>query len=427
MFTKTFFSILTCCAFALLLANCEKDNLTDIKNTVNTAEHPGIGLVSSCGESLKAGTVLGLMADTEDAHNHRINQIIYHYGQAFKNIVQSPTYRCYLETALISDQEGVGVSIMQLAANNPEFALVLNAALRQSIVENNIYPKGVENGVEMLILNQNWNANAYLKSKMIYPPFNYDPIIYSVKHLETCESAKLPVVLLAQEVDECDDVPGWYGNTEILMSEDQVAASSDPIIFIGPRREISAGFLAGTDAETTANNEDALTAGDRVNVDVDVDLHQIKNGYRYETNSRSEISAIEIYYAGNNMTPSGIFWGYWADFTKNDRKIHKDDIASSHIFGDDKNAFTIPGSIFDTEVSVVHLFAYEHDWYASNKCTDASGECLSPSGLQFKCRRKYEHEYYFMTCGYGSSMFKQSGSLFNVENEKCRFQLKRTN
>lgn len=430
---KFIFSFLLLLGMIFSFTQCEKDNQLKLSNLENT---PGSNkLKSSCGDDLKSNTVLGLMADPSDDINHRVNQILYHYGSAMKKVLKNNNLRCYTEDELIIESGSNGVSIIKLAEGNTDFKNALNAALKQSMSENMIYPRGFENGIESLITDATWDANTYLKSKLRYPPYNYDPVAYFIKPVESCDVSRPPVVLLAQEVDECDDVPGWRGDTEIVMSEAEVNASAEHIIFIGPGQSVytlAAGeepsILSDNISELNPNGTiDVNTVTERAGIDIDVDIHQIKNGFRFESNGSSEISGKVILYDVTKMNNNNnILWGFWEDFKKDDRSISSGSIAASEVFNGDRNAFGIPMDIFNSGVSVVHLAAYEHDWYSLQKDI-ATGSCLSPQGLRHQARMKYNHEFYFTTCGYGSTMFLQMGSTYNVENNKCRFQFKRTN
>jgi hypothetical protein len=388
------------------------------------------GLVSSCGAPLKANTVLELIADPDDAYNHKNNMIMYHYAQSIRKAILNPSFRCRLQDALKRDVAGVGVPISSLIGQNSLLSAEINESLRKSIHDNNIYPKRVESDLPADLLSPSWDANSYLDRKMLYGADDYTPVIHDLGTTKNCEDAGIPVVLLAQEVDECDDIPGWRGENEILMDEKEATSGREWVIIISPGTVTSIMHTNNEPLAIDMNNPKNNGVQNRADVDIDADEHQIKAGHRYETNSRSEISCNYLYYAFTaDGTPT---WNFWKDFKKSERKIHKDDIAISTNFTNDFDAFTILGSYFDSGVSVVHTNGYEHDWYASMKALPwAAGFplptsiAINPSGE--RVRMKYGHEYYFNDWGYGTALFFQSGYTRTIENSKCRFVLKRTN
>ena len=141
--------------------------------------------------------MLELIRTPDNPTNDRINMMLYHYAQAIRVVAQNPTYLCYMETPMIADTGGIGVSLYALAKGNSSFAQALNAALRQSMSENNIYPRGVQQGIEASIANTNWDANAFLRGKMEYAPYKYDPVVYFIKRPAAYEGSRQPTVVIA--------------------------------------------------------------------------------------------------------------------------------------------------------------------------------------------------------------------------------------
>lgn len=115
----------------------------------------------------------------------------------------------------------------------------------------------------------------------------------------------------------------------------------------------------------------------------------------------------------------------WEDFSP--RKIHKNDINDSKTFFDDRDAFEIPTSDFTVGRSIFYG-AYEHDWYAGTKWvfnTCAASAFVLRHSVEVKM--KFSHEWYFFNCGMASTIFPSTGSTWEVNNNKCRFVLKRVN
>lgn len=135
---------------------------------------------------------------------------------------------------MIADTGGIGVSLYSLAQGNTSFSQALNSALRQSMTNYEIYPRGEEEGIESSIADPGWDANAFLRGKMEYAPYKYEPVVYFVKRPAECVPSVQPTIVIAQDVNDCDDVAGWRGSNEVLVSEDEANSSSEPIIFVGP-------------------------------------------------------------------------------------------------------------------------------------------------------------------------------------------------
>ena len=411
------------------LAGCEKDTTTGSQKGGGTPESGT--LIPSCGDPLAGNTVLELIRTPDDPTNDRINMMLYHYAQAIRVVAQNPTHLCYMETPMIADIGGIGVSLYSLAQGNSSFAQALNAALRQSMSENNIYPRGVEQGIETSIANSNWDANAFLREKMEYAPYKYDPVVYFIKRPAECAPTTQPVVVIAQDVNDCDDVAGWRASNEVLVSENEANNSSEIIIFVGPGLGVyhSSQFTGGVNQvvltesginENVINQTAGQGASDRTNIDIDADLHQIKAGFRYESGKRSEVTGWLLTYTPEALNPHTL--RFWEDFDS--RKIHKDDINASKVFTDDLNAFPIDMAAFTAGRSIFYG-TWEKDWYASGKAI--VNTCSSFIDHSVGVKMKFSHEWYFFNCGVASTIFPTTNSTWEVNSAKCRFILKRTN
>jgi hypothetical protein len=424
-------SIMAIMAIGFFSVACEKELI----NAGGQAElRAPSTLVPSCDDQLDASTVLGLIRTPDDPVNDRVNLILYHYAQAIRVVSQNPTHLCYMQYLMIADTNQFGVSLYTLAQGDEAFAQALNMALRQSMFENDIYPKGEEPGIELLIASPEWDANSFLRGKMEYIPYTYDPVVYFIKRPVACDASKQPTIVIAQDVNDCDDVAGWRGNNEVLVSEAEASSSEDPIIFVGPGQGVyKTSQFTGQPNQVTLNNEDIEESvsepsgptglEERSNIDIDADLHQIKAGYRYERSKRSEIYGWVVIY--DPTSEFGVTNLSWEDFSP--RRIHKNDINDSKTFFDDRDAFQIPSSAFAVGRSIFYG-AYEHDWYASKKWvfnTCAASNFVLRHSVEV--RMKFLHEWYFFNCGVASTIFPSTGSTWEANNNKCRFVLKRVN
>lgn len=408
----------------LAVVGCKKESAAHLPQAESSVG--GTTLIPSCSDPLPANTVLELIRTPDDPTNDRINMMLYHYGQALRVVTQNPTYLCYLETAMLADTGGIGVSLYSLAQENTSFSQALNSALRQSMTNYEIYPRGEEEGIESSIADPGWDANAFLRGKMEYVPYKYEPVVYFIKRPVECVPSIQPTIVIAQDVNDCDDVAGWRGSNEVLVSEDEANTSSEPIIFVGPGLGVyqSTSFTGGVnqviltgsdlDESTLAQNEQG--ASDRSDI---VSLYQIKAGYRYESGARSEIVGWRTTFTPATRLPFNLL--PWAGF--NPRKIHKNDINASTVFTDMPAAFPLPLSVY-TSGTWVFYGTWESDWWASVKTI--VNPCSVWVDHSVNVKMKYSHEWYFFNCGVASSLWPATGSTWGVNNAKCRFILRRT-
>jgi hypothetical protein len=369
--------------------------------------------------------VLDAVKDPEDATNDKINMILYHYAQAVREAAKNPTYRQYMLSALTVNNEPQTASLLNLAQGNASFANFLNSKLRQSISETNVYPMGVEPDIESLVTSTTWDANAYLKSKIIYAPYAYDPVIYYMKMPGVGSENNAATVLIAQDVNDCDDVAGWRGDAELLVGEAEATTSDDVILFVGPGNPVEIGGqeLAG------GNNEEFNTpqtgAQDRTTANVSISRCQVKDGYRYESSGKSEVSGWVVgFNSPSNPTfidrRIGVFW----------KKIKKCEIKDSKVF-----TFSPPTLMFSIDpisgwlTNYAFIGFYEHDWYVSNaNRKEVDAPCASSNEVNVKLEMKYAHEWYYKDyCALGSSLLPNNGSTNAVSNQKSSFTITRTN
>lgn len=411
-----------------LFIGCEKDSGKD-----DTGVTPGQFLLPSCDQSCDecdAGrcypkTVLDAVKDPYDATNDRVNMILYHYAQAVREAAKDPFYRQYMLNALTVNNQPKTASLLTLAQGSSPFANFLNAKLRQSISDKYIYPRGVEPGIETMMTNTNWDANTYLKGKLLYAPYSYDPVIYYMKKPATGNEGNVATVLIAQEVNDCDDVAGWRGDTEVLVGENEAINSEEVMFFVGPGNPVEMG---GQQADNN-NSEGPVdfapnAAQDRAAARIALSQLQIKNGYRYESSGKSEVQGWVV---GFNP-PGGTPFLQHNDLNFKE-KIKKCDIEDSKSFTKDPPIQIIaiePISGWLTNNAFMGF--YEYDWYVSHsnrKEVDAS--CTSDNDVNVKLRMKYSHEWYYKDwCGLGSSILPSNGSTNAVSNSKSSFTLTRT-
>lgn len=408
--------------------SCEKDTTA---NRGSTPEGPY--LTPSCAESCDEcdegrcypKTVLDAVKNPSDATDDRINMILYHYAQAVKEAAKYPAYRQYMLNALTVNNEAKTASLLTLAQGDSSFANFLNSKLRLSISEKSVYPRGVETGIETLMTSTTWDANAYLKEKIVYAPYSYDPVIYYMKKPNTASADKVATVVIAQDVNDCDDVAGWRGDTELLVGETEATTSEDLILFVGPGNpvEIDGQIVigGGSDEQRTVAQTGVQ---DRATANISISRCQVKDGYRYEASGKTEVSGwIVGFNSSSNPTfidkNVGVFW----------EKIKKCEVKDSKIF-----TYSPPTLMkaIDPISGWLENFAfigfYEHDWYVSNaNKKEVDAPCASSNEVNVKLLMKYAHEWYYKDyCALGSTLLPNNGSTNAVSNDKCSFTITRT-
>lgn len=411
-------------AVSLFVVNCKKSAFEP-----TSAESLGVGLVSSCGDTLKANTVLGLVRNDHDPVDDKITLIQYHYALAIRQLAKNPTHRCYMVNAMLADTVigSGGASLLELAQGNSSFAEALNAQLRGSVNTNStIYPRGTEQpepDIETVSASTTWDANSYLKSKTVYAPYSYHPAIYFIKKPASCVPPEgQPVsVMIAQDVDDCDDVAGWRGDEETLMSERDVNQSDEIVIFVGPGKSSTGGVSPLVGENSGANQAYALQASDRG--PVTMTTVQIKDGFRYENTGKSEFCGV-FRLAPSFSIPSPLTPTVALDFLFNPCKISKKDIADSKLFtGLSANALSdLPQPITGGDYFCV---TYERDWWVGDSARkEVKDFCTNNPNNSFFLRMKYKTETYQVICGQQDTFWP--GGVFGMSqtNAKGAFSIK---
>ncbi len=413
---KLFQVILVFLTLMTFQVGCQKEG-PDIPAKPNN-EKAGGGFLSSCGEPVPGNSVLELMVNPDDAEDTRVNYILYHYAQSVRKAVANPTKRCQIVNALLATPDGQGaLPLLKYAQDNPtSIGNGLNADLKLSISAENVYPKGVEPGIDALVQDPNWDANSFLRNKTTYNSDESDePVIYFVRAPESCDLNRDVIVVIGTDVDDCDDVAGWNGNQEIVMGEAEASSTSAIVIYVGlgQRSPSSSLQIKGNDIPVQALDN---MISERANVHIDADEFRIKK--RFENSKKSEIMGKWSYY-----DPSvGFVEANGIPDHFNKLKIHKDDIGSNGtLYDDDEDYFTIPNTNWSIQVA-----AYEHDWFSTSK--DIKNNCIIPSDNDYNMggKRKYSHEVYFNECVIlSSTWFPSVGSTKSFDNDASYFKFKR--
>lgn len=359
---------------------------------------------SDCGDKdvCAPSTVLEAVTDTGDASNNKVNMILFHYAQAVREAAKNATYRQYMENELTDNNLAVSVSLLTIAGNNSGFATFINSKLRQSMSENNIYPRGVVSGIDSDIADTTWDANSFLKSELFYGSDYYEPVIYYLTKPDA-GAANYPVsVLISQEVNDCDDIAGWKGDTPALVGEAEAKDDSRSVIIVGPGAHGSTS--AGLVPPPTEASEDRVTTVVRMK-----NLKIKGSAFRYERSGKSEVTGCFIKFSPLPVVANG--YNFYLKVCKDDIEDQKTINSSINIVSD-----------VDWNTNSYWIGFYEYDWFAfgSNWTMPTPSGCTTES---VKTQRKYIHEWYNVDfCGTGLSYFGSvNGGDATQENSKSKF------
>ena len=390
----------------LVFASCEKEALEEKDAISALPENYLSPSCSECGENCYISSVLEAIHDPEDADNDRINMILYHYGTALRTAFKKPAYQALILDALIADTEEA-TSLLTLAQEHPDFGDYFNAQLRQSMAAKNIYPRGVEEGIDDLIASDDWDANKYLTEQMTKEGYRYEPVVYEMA-MAPVLSVNTVTFLIAQEVNDCDDVAGWTGDTEVLVSEEQVKNAEGLVLFVGPGKTqtvISTGAVAGAAQE----RDEQLKAVSG----------KIKGlNYRYEKSGKSEIVAFVVGWEEDPANPVLEFNSEaYTKFTKN--QIKNQNIVSINR--------SIGGIIESANSANMFLGFYEYDWYISSKNRKKVKCPCNSSVPDAQLSMKYSNEWYNTDkfCGNLATLIPSPTGSRILDNKKGTFVLKR--
>lgn len=399
----------------LLMVSCSKetvelkDNLTEANTKTRNVSYKSDCRTSDFNRSIKE-----ILKDENDTENHKINMIMYHYGQAVMKMANDSEQLCYMTDAMLTDKNSDGVSISTLVQQNKNFKLKLNELLKKSISENSIYPSE-EPGITNLMKDMDWDSSTFLRDNFTYKSEQYEPSIYFIKSPEYCDASAKVNILIGEEANECDDVVGWSNGKKIIMSEKEVLASNDINIFVGVDEIESKKEFSPKHGLIGSNTRVPTTPTD---IEVVVDQFQIKSGHHYETSGTSELVGWCLQYSAG-VTDINAELTAWEDF--NHRNVDRDDIDDSTLFSTDLDAFDMSLSDFN-DGKFVFIGVHEYDWYTRRK--RIFNPVFSSLFTDVWVRMKFSHEYYFKAADHLNSMFWDFNFQPTYTNNSCRFKLK---
>lgn len=364
------------------------------------------------------GDVWNLIQDTTDVESNKINWALMHFAKATNQAVTTPAYN-----QLIIDQMWAspipfgGKSIVDLCSSNLAFKNYFETQLRSSLLAyvNSNPPVYVS---MQDLQNPNWSPLIFLTSILVHNGVNYLPYLHFQKLTSgMTKNYNLPIIAIGQQVagtDDEDNIPGWQGNTQILISEDGANSYAGIIIIIGN------SLVPAYNQNTTFVPLQGLSQGivqnqvnDRAPNDINMTQWQIKRGYRFEKGGKSELAGgFYKYHYVNGYIQFDEGW----DMGWNSIKISKNDIYDSKSFTGYRYSFRGSSTLSDGFM----MITYEKDWYAHSYWT-----LPCDSSVLFDMSCSEPHEYYFRDCtGYPKTTWFTNNDEFIINNDKSSFKFK---
>jgi hypothetical protein len=340
-----------------LITSCEKEQQLKDKETSSRGSEEPQYLTPSCDDycaecnegHCNPRNVLEAITIPNDTPNNRANMILYHYAYAVKEAAKDAAMRQYMVSAMSSGSQKITPFLLTLAQNNSTFGSFLNTKIKESISNNNVYPKGVEPGISTLLATTSWDANTYLQQKLVYAGATFDPVIHYITAPNTNSTSQPATVLIGQEVNDCDDVAGWKGDAEVLVGETEANSGDRAVFIVDPGAGGAVQYLQTPETGMEEATQDRTTTVNMASIQI------MGEAYRYENNGKSEVKGGYVKFTS---APFSI------DATNNQvfyKKITCSQLKNMTIVG---NTNTMVSGGFDGSS---HFFGFfEYDWYASS-------------------------------------------------------------
>jgi hypothetical protein len=410
-FVKNKFNLLLCgLLFTLVgfLVSCQKDTET-VANTETQNIQPEPP--TNCSNAVDEKGIWDLLSE-EDAENTMISRVNYHFANAAKELLLIPDVKSAIVSKVNSDQRSE-FGIIEFLNDNPQYKNIVETKLTESLqahpYDNCVYTDGMD-------------VIPYLVSRLKHGEYEYRPIIYSViEGTIPSETASFNVAL-PFAANDCDMVPAWIGENEILLTEDIIKESlaSTPVIFVGhgEKRTSYPSKVSGGEIVD-------LKATQRT-IPLNVTSWQIKAGSRFDNTTYSDVWQFSVIYNRTTKAKVGSVGSLMV-------KQHKNLIDNSVLC----NTPTIPHSSFfpNADIATFDVFSgfWENDWYASKKSIDntcESGFNDNTTGPDVSANMFNSGEDYGAVCGTGSNLsgtglWQSVGSFQLINNTKARFVITR--
>jgi len=395
---------------SILQSSCRKESIT----TTSDLDQ----FTTSCGTIPVGSQIIDLVADSIDLDNDKVFKILFHYAQAVRIMATDPIFGSIMTSAILADTTKLTASLHTIAANNSGFKEQLNLLLKQSIQNNNIYPVGADPQLNTLMNQPNWDADSYLFNILFYKGEQHTSNIIAVRKI-AIGPPNNPVVGLGFDMNDCDEIPGWQGSTEIAISETMAKSLNNTVLIIGPGEILpipSPNNLISNKVET-ADSKAKTKIDQRITMKIDITPWGFKNGSRFEKNGSSEVVGKFVFIDAPNNPLN----------YENDQSLHKNAFKNNSVFTNNWRmaTFSWPGE----GGKVVRFGVYEYDWFSSLKTVPNDGS-YQPA-LNLDGRRTYINDYYHGNAAIiGASglfsLFSWVGSTFVVNNNKCSMTYTRT-
>lgn len=387
----------------VLCSSCQKETISISKLTTEVVPDENEAFFQTI-----EGELVTYLQDAKNIDNEKMNMILYYFSQAINEAIQMEHFRDLLLNEL-QNSENQEVSIISLAMDKVDLKQFLNASIQRSI-ERTSYPLLRPNTKDYI---------TFLGNEMIYADIKYEPFLYTIKQYDY-KTTKDIVIAIGEQVDDIDNVVGWEKDKTVLIGENQVMDYEGIVFFIGngvPKQ------LEENTFNNTTNNF-PYTEGDMVNsrakTFIKIQTYQIFNPHFFERRGDLEVENFIGY-----TLPSSSSNNIGSDETI---KVARSSVENSTLFTNQNIELDSKDDAFFGPTGGINYIwtAYEHDWYAKKKTIVCSCSCDGASLLSIGARMKYEHEFYNTNCGILSNDFSSVGSSFEVQNNKSRFKIERT-
>jgi len=252
-------------------------------------------------------------------------------------------------------------------------------------------------------------------SRYLALAYPYHPVVYETEMVPVL-SANTVTFLIAQEVNECDEVAGWTGDSEVLVSEEQVMNAEGLVLFVAPGLPLELPKNEdGDNSPSLEAEERGITAGEQLRAV----SGKIKGlAYRYEKTGSSEIIAFVTGWTTNPSEPEYI------SNKDGQEKFTKKEIKGQTVVSINRS---IGGIIENAYAANMFVGFYEYDWYISNKNLKRVKCPCNESVPDAKLAMKYSQEWYNTDkfCGLLSTLIPGTNGSKTLDNYKGTFVLKR--
>jgi|GEM_PF-5738121 len=361
-------------------------------------------------DNIDNNSVLDLLVDIENPENHLVNQVQFLVTKALSLSAEDVNLRNYIYSELMG-LESHAILVSELAHKYPALAQSLEDKLGELIVQYNL--THLVSDPENNLLNQ-------LDDLIIVNGMMFKVQLHLFrKSFEKRIQSDSPIFAIGESVNYNDEIIAYSQDDTtsfFFLSEAMADTISSPLFIVGINGGDSILQPYGS-----SYNETAPSLNDRNIVKLGVDEFQIKSGYHYESDNRSEIKVQALIFfpsiQGNNLYEWEGDWYKTLD-------VPRSKINNSTLFTINRHAMDLSSNDYFSGKSMF-LVAYERDWYVFSNTETLLNPCSNQFNEMYGLQMKYPWEYYFAECGVISSTWPAINSSVSISNQKCYFKIYR--